>query len=83
MVLGIMAVAPLLLLQLRRRRRPGWIAGLVVGGAAANLLDRAATGAVHDFLATPWVLLNVADIAVFVGMAGTVIASGPALRSRD
>jgi len=80
MLLGVMMVTPLLLLQLRRGRLPGWIAGLVIGGAAANLLDRAATGAVHDFLATPWVLLNVADIAVFVGVIGTAFMS---LRRED
>ena len=36
----------------------------LVGGSVSNLADRALTGAVHDFLATPWVVLNVADLAV-------------------
>lgn len=42
---------------------------LLLGGALGNLVDRAATGAVHDFLITGPVVINLADLAV---LAGTV-----------
>jgi signal peptidase II len=52
----------------RRARVEPWVAGLVVGGAASNVLDRLVFGVVRDFLATPWVVCNVADVAVFAGL---------------
>lgn len=50
-----------------------WALGLVVGGAAGNLIDRIIYGAVADFfdfsgLGFPWVF-NVADAAINVGAA--------------
>ena len=60
-----------------RKDRPGrWVqlsAGLVIGGAIGNVIDRFVYGAVADFLNmsccgfdNPW-SFNVADIAIFVG----------------
>jgi signal peptidase II len=46
---------------------PGWAAGLLVGGAASNLADRLVQGAVRDWRALPWVVANLADLAVAVG----------------
>jgi signal peptidase II len=46
---------------------PGWAAGLLAGGAASNLADRIVHGAVRDWLATPWVVANLADLAVAAG----------------
>ena len=46
---------------------PGWAAGLLAGGAASNLADRLVQGAVRDWLATPWVVANLADLAVAAG----------------
>lgn len=51
--------------------RPGvWPAvGLLLGGAAGNLIDRIAHGAVTDFIKLPaWPSFNVADIAITCGV---------------
>lgn len=57
-------------------------AGLLIGGAAGNLVDRVAYGAVADFLnmsccgiENPYAF-NVADIAIFVGAVGLVAFTG-------
>ena len=64
------------------RDKPGkWVqisAGLVIGGAVGNIIDRVAYGAVADFLnmsccgfENPF-SFNVADIAIFFGAAGLI-----------
>ena len=53
-----------------RRQVPAWVTGLVIGGAVANLVDRIMTGSVHDFIATPWLIFNIADIAIVAGIIG-------------
>ena len=57
-------------------------AGLLVGGALGNVVDRLLYGAVADFLnvtccafENPY-SFNIADIAVFAGAAGMVIFTG-------
>jgi signal peptidase II len=50
-------------------RLPAWVAGFLIGGAMSNLADRLLFGAVRDFVATPWVLWNLADLAVLMGIA--------------
>jgi len=57
-------------------------AGLLVGGAAGNVVDRILYGAVADFLnmsccgiENPFAF-NVADIAVFIGAVGLVLFGG-------
>ncbi|MFN3936071.1 MAG: signal peptidase II [Gemmobacter sp.] len=57
-------------------------AGLLVGGALGNVVDRLAYGAVADFLnvsccgiVNPWAF-NVADVAIFAGAAGLVLFAG-------
>ena len=57
-------------------------AGLLVGGAAGNVVDRLAYGYVADFLnmsccgiENPYAF-NVADIAIFVGAIGLVLFTG-------
>jgi len=57
-------------------------AGLLIGGALGNVIDRLAYGAVADFLnvSTPFwdnpYSFNVADIAIFGGAAGLVLFTG-------
>ena len=58
----------------RRRRSPAWVPGLLIGGAAANLLDRIAFGAVHDWLRVPHFDLNLADLFVQAGLVGFGLA---------
>ncbi|KFI33022.1 lipoprotein signal peptidase [Haematobacter missouriensis] len=57
-------------------------AGLLIGGAIGNVIDRVLYGAVADFLNmsccgidNPWAF-NVADIAVFAGAIGLVLFTG-------
>lgn len=70
------------------RDRPRWIvqvsAGLVVGGAIGNVVDRLAYGAVADFLnmsccgfENPY-SFNVADISIFVGALGLILLTNDA-----
>ncbi len=63
------------------------LAGCVVGGAVGNAIDRAAEGAVADFLnvsccgiVNPWVF-NFADIAIVCGAAGIALFSARLERS--
>jgi signal peptidase II len=43
--------------------------GLLLGGAAGNLIDRVAEGSVTDFLDPPWwPAFNVADAAITIGV---------------
>lgn len=69
-----------------RAERGNWktevAAGVLVGGALGNVVDRIAYGAVADFLnmsccgiENPYAF-NVADIAIFAGALGLVIFSG-------
>jgi lipoprotein signal peptidase len=56
---------------------------LIIGGSLGNLLDRAASGAVRDFIAGPGMVFNVADVALLVGLLLAVLplmASGGAAR---
>jgi signal peptidase II len=72
---GILAAGAHTLRLAHQGRMPGWVPALLVGGAASNLVDRLAFGAVHDFLATPWVVFNLADLAVAAGVGGFVLAT--------
>jgi signal peptidase II len=58
-------------------------AGLLIGGALGNVIDRIRWGAVADFLnmsccgfRNPF-SFNIADIAVFAGALGLILFSGP------
>jgi signal peptidase II len=73
LVLALTAVALLALLVYFARHpgRPGlWLAtGLLVGGAAGNLVDRLRGDAVTDFIDLPlWPPFNVADACVTLGV---------------
>lgn len=62
-------------------------AGLLIGGAVGNVIDRIAYGAVADFLNmsccgidNPY-SFNVADVAIFLGAVGLVLFTGQAGKS--
>jgi lipoprotein signal peptidase len=61
-------------IQAMRGNLPGWVAGFLIGGALANLLDRLLFGAVHDWLYLPKVVINLADVAVAVGVMGYLVS---------
>lgn len=90
-LVGIALVISALVLYWVRRDGGGWwthlSAGILVGGALGNVVDRVLYGAVADFLnmsccgfENPYAF-NVADIAVFVGAIGLVIFSGDSAKS--
>lgn len=66
-----------------RPARPGFVAaGLLIGGALGNVVDRLLYGAVADFLnmsccgiANPY-SFNIADVAIFVGAFGLIVWGG-------
>jgi signal peptidase II len=69
------AVVALLVYVARNARRPlVWLpAGLLLGGALGNIVDRMREGAVVDFLKLPhWPAFNVADAAITVGVVTLV-----------
>lgn len=82
-------VALLAFLSLRRNASPlAWLpAGLLVGGALGNLIDRARDGAVTDFIDLPmWPTFNLADVAIVIGVGLLVLLpelDARAKRKRD
>lgn len=70
-IIAFVALAALLAFFLTHlHKRLVWLpTGLLVGGAAGNLIDRIRLGAVTDFIKFPfWPAFNVADICVTVGV---------------
>ncbi|WBU54841.1 signal peptidase II [Paracoccus sp. SCSIO 75233] len=76
-----------------RRSRPGWFAqlsaGLLIGGALGNVIDRLLYGAVADFLnmslpgwQNPF-SFNVADISIFAGAIGLILQPPQASDATD
>lgn len=60
-------------------RHQAWPLALILGGAAGNLIDRLAHGAVVDFIALHyrdwyWPTFNLADAAITLGIAGLLLA---------
>jgi signal peptidase II len=74
-ILIAVAVLALLAYVSRNAQRP-WIwlpAGLLLGGALGNVIDRIREGAVVDFLKLPhWPAFNVADSAITIGVLALV-----------
>lgn len=62
--------------------------GLVAGGAIGNAIDRAAYGAVFDFVhlhwgAWSWYVFNIADAAIVAGVVGLILDSLRPAAPRD
>ena len=80
-----LAVTAFVIWWVRREGGTVWThmsAGLLIGGALGNVIDRVLYGAVADFLnmsccgiENPYAF-NIADIAVFVGAVGLVLFTG-------
>ena len=63
-----------------------WLpAGLLLGGALGNLVDRIREGAVTDFIDLPsWPAFNLADSAITVGVLALLyVMEGPPRRRRE
>jgi signal peptidase II len=70
-VVAGLALAALLAFFFTHADRPlVWLpTGLLIGGAAGNLIDRAAEGSVTDFIDPPlWPAFNLADAAITIGV---------------
>jgi signal peptidase II len=82
---AIAALAALLVFFFRHRDRPlVWLpTGLLIGGAAGNLIDRVREGAVTDFIDFPaWPAFNAADIAITFGVLTLLyVLEGPPRRA--
>ncbi len=81
-----LALIALLVFFARHRDRPlVWLpTGLLIGGAAGNLVDRTVEGAVTDFIDFPaWPAFNVADIAITLGVLTLLyVLEGPPRHGR-
>ncbi len=83
LLVGLSVVAAVGLAVWMRRagtRLLGLALGLIAGGALGNAVDRAAYGAVFDFVhlhagAWSWYVFNVADAAIVAGVVGLLIDS--------
>lgn len=66
----------LMVAALRGVFTPWWAAGLILGGAVANLVDRVVGGTVTDFLDLGWwPSFNLADVWLTVGCGLLVLVS--------
>jgi signal peptidase II len=87
-VLTAVALIALLAFFLTHSGRPlVWLpVGLLLGGAAGNLIDRARQGSVTDYIdPVLWPAFNVADIAITLGVLSLlyVLEGAPARRERE
>jgi signal peptidase II len=74
-LIGVAVIALLAYVARNAQRRWLWLpAGLLLGGAVGNVIDRVREGAVVDFLKLPhWPAFNVADAAITVGVLVLVL----------
>lgn len=83
LALGICAFVIIWLMREGAPRAMQIAAGLLIGGAIGNVIDRVRFGAVADFLnvtccgfRNPYAF-NVADVSIFLGAALLILLSGP------
>jgi signal peptidase II len=79
--IGVASVVALLAFFARHSRRPlVWLPiGLLLGGAAGNLIDRTRQGFVTDFIDLPfWPAFNLADSCITIGVLSLLyVLEGP------
>jgi signal peptidase II len=80
-VIGVASVLALLVFFATHSRRPlVWLpTGLLLGGAAGNLIDRTRQGFVTDFIDLPlWPAFNIADTCITIGVLSLLyVLEGP------
>jgi signal peptidase II len=85
-VFALAALTALLVFFFRHQDRPlVWLpTGLLIGGAAGNLIDRVREGSVTDFIDFPaWPAFNVADMAITFGVLALLyVLEGPPRHGR-
>ena len=74
-LIAVAIVALVVYVARNLRRRLIWLpAGLLLGGALGNVIDRIREGAVIDFLKLPhWPAFNVADSAITIGVVALLL----------
>jgi signal peptidase II len=74
-LIGLAVVALVVFVARQVHRRLIWLpAGLLLGGALGNVVDRIREGAVVDFVKLPyWPAFNVADAAIVIGVGAMLI----------
>ncbi len=86
-VIAVVAVAALVVFFATHARRPlVWLpTGLLIGGAAGNLIDRVREGAVTDFIDIPlWPAFNLADTSITIGVLALLyVLEGPPRHGED
>jgi signal peptidase II len=85
-IVALVALAALLAFFLTHiHKRLVWLpTGLLIGGAAGNLIDRARESAVTDFVDPPaWPAFNLADVAITLGVLTLLyVLEGPPRHGR-
>lgn len=74
MTIGIILALAIAIQLVHQERVPPTVAGLAIGGAVANTADRLLHGSVQDFLVLGPIVINLADLAVLVGVLGVTYA---------
>jgi signal peptidase II len=86
-IIGVAAVSALLIFFATHSRRPlVWLpTGLLLGGAAGNLIDRLDRGYVTDFIDLPlWPAFNLADVCITFGVLSLLyVLEGPPRHAGD
>ena len=86
-IVGVAAVSALLIFFATHSRRPlVWLpTGLLLGGAAGNLIDRLNQGYVTDFIHLPlWPSFNLADMCITFGVLSLLyVLEGPPRHAGD
>jgi signal peptidase II len=86
-IIGVAAVSALLIFFATHSRRPlVWLpTGLLLGGAAGNLIDRLDRGYVTDFIDLPlWPAFNLADMCITFGVLSLLyVLEGPPRHASD
>jgi signal peptidase II len=86
-IIGAAAVSALLIFFATHSRRPlVWLpTGLLLGGAAGNLIDRLDRGYVTDFIDLPlWPAFNLADMCITFGVLSLLyVLEGPPRHAGD
>ena len=86
-IVGVAAVSALLIFFATHSRRPlVWLpTGLLLGGAAGNLIDRLNQGYVTDFIHLPlWPSFNLADFCITAGVLSLLyVLEGPPRHAGD
>lgn len=86
-IVGVAAVSALVIFFVTHSRRPlVWLpTGLLLGGAAGNLIDRLDRGYVTDFIDLPaWPAFNLADLCITLGVLSLLyVLEGPPRHAED